>query len=128
MEAPMSARQRRPVALIVEDDVLIRTDIVSEFDWHGWKVLDAGCGEQALAIAKKNRLDVVITDIELGGPISGWDVGEAVRIKWPDAVVIYTSGNEPDRSRLVPKGLFFDKPVDPAQVIVACQQLRAPEA
>ena len=124
----MSARQRRPIVLIVEDDVLVRTDIVSEFDWQGWKVFDAGDGDQALAIVKKNRLDVVITDIELGGPISGWDVGEAVRIKWPDAVVIYTSGTAPDRSRQVPKGLFFDKPVDPAQVIVACEQLRAQAA
>ena len=124
----MSARQGRPIALIVEDDVLLRTDIVSEFDGQGWTVLDTGDGEQALAIAKENRIDVVITDIELGGMVNGWDVGEAVRAKWPDAVVVYTSGNAPDRSRLVPKGLFFDKPVDPAQVIVACQQLWTPQA
>ncbi len=123
----MRARHRRPIVLIVEDDVLIRTDIVSEFDWQGWKVLDAGDGAQALAIAKENRVDVVITDIQLGGPVNGWDVGEAVRERWPDAVVVYTSGNAPDRSRLVPNGLFFGKPVDPAQFVVACQQLCAAE-
>jgi DNA-binding response OmpR family regulator len=115
----------RLIALIVEDDVLIRADIVSEFDWQGWKVLDTGDGEQALTIAKENRVDLVITDIQLGGPVNGWDVGEAVRNKWPDAVVVYTSGNAPDRSRLVPKGQFFDKPVDPAQVVIACQKLCA---
>jgi hypothetical protein len=49
MEAPVSAH--RLIALIVEDDVLIRADIVSEFDWQGWKVLDTGDGEQALTIA-----------------------------------------------------------------------------
>ena len=123
----MSARQRRPIVLIVEDDVLVRTDIVSEFDWLGWKVLDPGDGAQALTLAKENRVDVVITDIQLGGPVDGWDVGEAVRETWPDAVVVYTSGNAPDRSRLVPNGLFFDKPVDPAQFVVACQQLCAAE-
>ena len=123
----MSARPPRPVVLIVEDDVLVRTDIVSEFDWHGWKVLDAGDGAQGVTLAKENRVDVVITDIQLGGPVTGWDVGEAVRQNWPDALVVYTSGNAPDRSRLVPNGLFFDKPVDPAQFIAACQQLCAPD-
>jgi CheY-like chemotaxis protein len=128
LEAPMRAHQPRPIVLVVEDDALVRSDIVSEFDWQGWKVLDAPNGEQALTIAKDNRLDIVVTDIQLGGPVNGWDVGEAVRDLWPDAVVVYMSGNASDRSRLVQKGVFFDKPVDTAHVVDTCHRLCTPAA
>ena len=97
----MCADHERPVVLVVEDDPLIRSDIVSEFNWQGWHVLDTPSGEQALALAEENDIDVVVTDIQLGGLLSGWDVAEEVRSVHPDVPVIYTSGNAPDRTRLV---------------------------
>jgi DNA-binding response OmpR family regulator len=119
----MRAGHGRRVVLVVEDEAFLRAGIVSEFNWQGWHVLEAANGEQALAMAKDNRLDSIITDINLGGRVSGWDVAEGVRQLWPDAVVVYTSGNPPDRSRLVQNGVFFDKPFDTEQVVHTCEQL-----
>jgi CheY-like chemotaxis protein len=56
------------------------------------------------------RIDVVLTDIELAGRISGWDVAEQFRAARADVLIIYTSGNSADRSRRVPDSVFFDKP------------------
>ena len=91
-------------------------------------MLEAANGEEAVSIAKENRFDFLITDIQLGGPTNGWDVAEAVRNMWPDAVVVYTSANALDPSRLVRNGVFFDKPYDAAGVAETCHQLCTAEA
>src|SRR5438874_1847132 len=120
MEAHMRAGHKRRVVLIVEDDALIRSDFVSEFNWQGWTVLDTGRGEEAIALAEDNHIDVLLTDIQLIGSLSGWDVAEAIRARRPELVVVYASGSPPDRARLVRGGLFFGKPCDPAEVVSTC--------
>lgn len=119
----MPAQTGARVALVVEDEALIRYSLVDELTARGWVVLEAATGEGAIALAKQRPLDVLITDIELGGPVCGWDVAEAARQACPRVVVIYTSGNAPDRSRLVQDGIFIDKPVDPAHLEATCHRL-----
>jgi two-component system, OmpR family, response regulator len=120
----MRSGHERLVVLIVEDDPLIRSDMVSEFNWRGWHVLEAGCGEEAVAAAHRgNHIDIVVTDIQLGGLVDGWQVAETLRGVWPDVPVIYTSGKPPDRARLVRGAVFFDKPCDPAQVADSSHKL-----
>ncbi len=119
----MPAQAGARVALVVEDDPLIRYSLVDELTAQGWVVLDAATGEEAIALVKQPRVDVLVTDIQLGGPVCGWDVAEAVRRVWPRALVIYTSGNAPERSRLVHDGVFLPKPVDPAHLEATCRRL-----
>jgi hypothetical protein len=38
-------------------------------------------------------IDVLFTDVNLGGSASGWDVAECFRAARPDVPVVYTSGN-----------------------------------
>jgi CheY-like chemotaxis protein len=69
-----------PTVLIVEDEWLIRADIVYEFHAAGWVTLEAGSGEEALTILREGRqIDVLVTDIRLSGALSGWDVAQAFR-------------------------------------------------
>ncbi len=124
----MRAGQAGLIVLVVEDDALIRCDVVSELSAQGWDVLDAPSGDAALALAKDNRVDVLVTDIQLGDSANGWVVAEGVRDLWPDAAVIYTSGNTSDRSRLVRGGVFFNKPCDLGQLADTCHRLCAPHA
>jgi CheY-like chemotaxis protein len=119
----MPARSQEPVILIVEDEGLVRTLIASEFESQGWVVLEASKGEGAVDLIKDNHVDVVFTDIQLGGAVSGWDVAEALRKTKPTVPVVYTSGNTNDRTRQVPGSLYFDKPYDPDAVIEACGKL-----
>ena len=107
---------RRAVVLVVEDDWLVRDFLVSHLQDAGWRVLEADSAEQAIAMLKAGQqIDIVITDIQLKGALTGWDVAEAFRAAQPTMPVIYARGTPPMPSRLVPESLFFRKPYDPAR-------------
>jgi CheY-like chemotaxis protein len=113
----------KKVALVVEDEALIRAEVVDEFRSRGWAVVDTGSGEEAVNLASDNYFDVVFTDIKLSGPLQGWDVAERLRSSGRRIPVVYASGNAPDRSRRVAGSLFFDKPYSSEAVVRACERL-----
>jgi CheY-like chemotaxis protein len=114
------------VVLVVEDDWIVRSDIVAEFQAHGWLVLETATGEDALSLLRDHHVDAIFTDIQLAGHINGWDVAERSRAVRSDLPVIYTSGNALDRSRRTVGSMFFSKPYVAAEVVEACQKLAGP--
>ena len=88
-------------------------------------MVDTATGEDALALLAGGEVDVVLTDIQLAGPMNGWDVAHAARSAKPDLPVIYASANASDPLRRVEGSLFFGKPYDPADVVAACHLLTA---
>jgi CheY-like chemotaxis protein len=107
--------------LVVEDEWLVRDMIVRELRSAGWEVLEASTAEDAITYAQTgDRVDVVFTDIQLGGDLTGWDVADAFRAVRANARVIYTSGNSVDRSRQVARSIFFEKPYLATEVVYAC--------
>jgi CheY-like chemotaxis protein len=114
---------RSPTVLVVEDEYLVRLGIAHSLEGEGWHVLEASTAEQALSISKSGTpVDVLFTDIQLDGDISGWDVAEAFRQARPDIAVMYASGNSTDRSRSVSDSLFFEKPYSPSEIVKACRR------
>jgi CheY-like chemotaxis protein len=86
------------VVLVVEDDALLLYSIAHALRGEGWLVLQARTGAEAIAhLDAAERVDLVFTDLQLPGPLSGWDV--ACRSSRDDMPVIYTSGNAADRRR-----------------------------
>lgn len=99
------------VALVVEDEWLVRMEIAEALDAGGWTVLEASTGEAALAMRDHNpAIDLVVTDIRLPGPVTGWDVAEAFRTANANVAVIYCSGNACDPERQVTDSVFLTKP------------------
>jgi CheY-like chemotaxis protein len=121
----MRAHPTSRLALVVEDEWLVRANIVSELRERGWTVVDTATGEDVLALLAGGEVDVELTDIQLAGPMNGWDVAHAARSAKPDLPVIYASANVSDRLRRVEGSLFFSKPYDPADVVAACHLLTA---
>jgi CheY-like chemotaxis protein len=116
----------RLTILVVEDEWLVRRSLVDFLEASNCAVIEAADGEVALAtLQRRNGIDVVFTDIRLGGDLSGWDVGEASRVHDPGLPVIYTSGAVLNPERPVPGSLFFAKPYDPKKVLAACRSLHA---
>ena len=112
------------VILCVEDDALLLYSIAHALRSEGWLVLEARTGKEAIAhLHAAIRVDVVFTDIQLAGPLSGWDVADACRTSRHDMPVIYASGNAAERRRAVVGSRFFDKPYDPAVVLRTCARL-----
>jgi CheY-like chemotaxis protein len=85
------------VALIAEDEWLVRMGIADALLNAGWQVIEAATGEQALVLADGVRangagvIELLVTDIGLGGAMNGWDLAEALRLKRPDIAVVYAS-------------------------------------
>jgi CheY-like chemotaxis protein len=87
--------------------------------------LQTSSGEIAIEfLASGRQIDLIFTDIQLAGALSGWDVAERARTSQAAIPVIYTSGNAADRSRAVHGSLFFDKPYDTSEIVEACSRLR----
>jgi CheY-like chemotaxis protein len=87
-------------AVIVEDEPFLRYSMAYALRGDGRLILEASSGEGAVAYLKAGeKIDIVFTDITLGGLLSGWDVADAFRLARSEIPIIYTSGNADDRSR-----------------------------
>jgi two-component system, response regulator PdtaR len=110
--------------LVVEDERIVRDAIAEYLRDAGCYVLEAESAETAISqFVDYAHIDVVFTDIELGGPLNGWDVGEAFRGANSDVAVIYASGCYSDHRRPVTGSRAFDKPYVPGAVLDACRGL-----
>jgi CheY-like chemotaxis protein len=117
----------RPAVLVVEDDWLLRLGLAQELGAAGWSVVEAESGETALQILRSGMaISLLITDVRLGGKISGWDVAEAGRLGDETLPVIYVSASPPHDSRRVSGSLFLSKPCLIAELLKASRQLCTP--
>jgi CheY-like chemotaxis protein len=82
------------VILVVEDEWVVRAAIAEELRGAGWQVLEASSAEDAIALDEAGqRIDILFTDIQLAGGLSGWDLAEHFRALEATLPIIYTSGN-----------------------------------
>ena len=116
----------RMTVLIVEDELFLRWNLADHLRGAGYLVAEVDSAQRAIALCQSGtRIDILITDIQLSGLGSGWDVAEAFRALSDKIPVIYTSGNARDPRRTVPKSVFVNKPYEPTEVVRVCQQLTA---
>ncbi len=99
----------RPTLLWIDDFVPALELYQASFERLGFRVLTASSGELGVALATRNRVDVVVTDYEMPG-INGEDVATAVKAINPRIPVIMFSGSTliPPRLRRVVDA-FCDK-------------------
>jgi two-component system, cell cycle sensor histidine kinase and response regulator CckA len=85
------------LVLLVEDEPALRELAIIMIERLGYRVADAGSGDEALALVEKQnvRPDVVLTDLVLPG-ISGRQLAEQLCRILPEAKIIYMSGYADD--------------------------------
>lgn len=107
--------------LLVEDEEAVRAFAARALRNKGYDVLEADCGEQALALfaAQKNRVDLVISDVVMP-QMDGPTLVQELQARNPALKVIFTSGYTEDSFR---KSLsdddaieFLPKPFDLKQL------------
>lgn len=97
--------------LLAEDDKLLRDLATNHLRSGQCIVLEAGSAEDALALlASGHRADLLVTDINMAGPMNGWDLAEAVHAQDRDIKIIYTTSGACDPVRQVPGSTFVRKP------------------
>lgn len=112
---------RRCVAIVVEDEWLVRMELADALSAAGLKVFEASAGEEALAhLEHPDPIHVLVTDIRLLGSMSGWDVADAFRAARPTIGVIYASANAPIEARQVAGSVFFAKPAPMKELVRTC--------
>jgi PAS domain S-box-containing protein len=100
--------------LLVEDDAVMREIVRRMLGEHGYRVLTAAGGEQAVVIATtQDRIDLLLTDVEMP-QMRGTDVAERIRAIFPGVDVLFMSGYSGGllgaRGILDPKFDFIEKP------------------
>ena len=88
---------RVPVALVVDDEPLVRRFVSAVLRHEGWSVLEAGSAVAALAIADAGPFDLLVTDYEMPD-VTGVALALLLRKRDEGLPVLMVSGH-PDAAR-----------------------------
>lgn len=124
-EGPVKPSKR---AVVAEDEVLIRMDIVETLQEGGYEVVgEAGNGEEGVNLAREHRPDVVVMDIKM--PVmDGLTAAEHIANESLAPVVILTAFSQTDlveRAREAGAMAYVVKPFTPADLIPAVEIARS---
>jgi len=121
--------------LLVEDESAVRQLSAKVLRRHGYRVLEAQHGVEALAVCERHpeRIDLVVTDVVMP-EMGGGQLVERLRTLRPGIRVLYTSGYAD--SALVAHGVadegipFLPKPFVPAALVAKVREVleTAPQA
>ena len=101
--------------LLVEDDAMVRDQIVRQLEFLGYSIATALDGHDALRLIKgRDTFDLMITDVMMPGGINGWQLGQTIRNIRPSMPVLFISGFSDDAAekdrRAVSDFLLLRKP------------------
>jgi len=116
------------VILIVEDEALIAEVVGENLKDSGFAVELIDGASEAVARIESDEgapIQALITDVRLGGAISGWDVARRARERIPDLPVIYMTGDSGVdwSAQGVPNSVLIVKPFATGQVVTAVSTL-----
>ncbi|WP_338030243.1 PAS domain-containing protein [Fimbriiglobus ruber] len=83
--------------LVVEDEDGVRTLVLLILQTHGYKVLAATDGKDALRVVERHQgaIDLLLTDVVMPG-MGGREVAQTLQLRFPQMKVLYTSGYTDD--------------------------------
>lgn len=124
----MAAHEPDPLLVfLVDDEDLIRTTLREVLEDGGYGVEIASTAKEAMAKLEGNGVSfaALVTDINLDGKITGWDIAKRAREIRAEIAVIYMSGRAGDEwvANGVPHSVLLNKPFAPAQLITAVSTL-----
>ena len=121
----VASRFMAPIVLVVEDEVLIRTDIADTLTRAGYVVLQAANADEAIRVMEhRSDVSLVFTDIGMPGSIDGLKLAHYVAKKWPPVRLLLTSGHHTLKPTDLPSGArFCSKPVSPAAMTAVIAEL-----
>jgi PAS domain S-box-containing protein len=98
-DVALAPRGNGEMVLVVDDDALIRVTTTAMLTRHGYRVLVAGDGAEALVLVKARRgeINLVITDLDMPH-LAGPALAEHVRRINPDIPILAISGVRPDKT------------------------------
>ena len=108
--------------LVVEDEALLRIDMVDRLEAAGLATFEAGSAEAAFALLEaRSDVRVMITDVDfIAGALSGFDLARMVARRWPAIGILITSGRaRPTLGDLPGSARFLPKPCNTHELVSA---------
>jgi CheY-like chemotaxis protein len=123
--AEADAMKKEPAVLLVEDEPLLGELMTEALIDQGFEVHAAGDAGDALRhLVSGAEVDILFTDIDLGGGMDGAELAQLAREMRPKLPVVYTSGRRlPDQIATVPGAAFLPKPYSLADVSATLEQI-----
>jgi len=122
------ARHGSETILVVDDEASIRQMIVDSLSTHGYRLIGAANGEEALQAAEKfsGNIDLLLTDIIMPG-MYGTELAARLLQKRPDMKVLFMSGYLEIREQendLIDMGKnFMGKPIMPSNLMKKLREI-----
>jgi two-component system, response regulator PdtaR len=99
---------RRPIVLIVEDELLVRLHAAQIIEEAEFDVIEASNADEAIAILEaRSDITVLFTDIQMPSSMDGLKLAAAVKGRWPPIKIVATSGVVNVRPDDLPEGGRF---------------------
>jgi PAS domain S-box-containing protein len=114
--------------LVVEDEKPVRELVSRVLEKHGYRVLQARAGAEALTLWRrhKNKIALLLTDLVMPGNMNGRELAETLWTERADLKVIFSSGYSADivgkDFKLEPELNFLQKPYHPQTLVLAVRR------
>lgn len=114
-----------PVILIVEDEALVRLSAVGMLEDAGFRMIEAGSGDEALELLTANSdVQLLFTDVNMPGTIDGLALARRVHDRWPKIrIMVASAKREPVPEELPVGSLFEQKPYSLETVVRHAREL-----
>ncbi|MBL8838766.1 MAG: response regulator [Alphaproteobacteria bacterium] len=117
------------VILVVDDDPFVRESTATILGALSYDVVDAGSGDDAVALARAGRaIDVALVDFHMPGGLDGLETVRALRQIRPDLPFVLVTGDHAETIRFdgdLAGGVALGKPYRMADLRNTLQRLLA---
>ena len=120
--------------LFVDDSVTFRDNNVAKLKAEGFLVTEAESEAQAMELVDQDKFDIIVTDLVMDNPDSGFSLAHHIKKKYPDIPIIMVStanskfgldfsmSSESER-RWMKCDAMLPKPMRFEQLLAECQRL-----
>jgi CheY-like chemotaxis protein len=121
-ELPARNLRGKETVLVVEDDKALRRMTVAALERFGYKIFEAGSGEDALALVdgRTGELDLLLADVVLPH-MSGRELTKTLQKRSPRLKVVFMSGYAEQaavhQGMIEPNQAFLSKPFTPEALV-----------
>jgi CheY-like chemotaxis protein len=116
-----------PIILVVEDEAALQMIVEEALKEAGFGTAIAASAEEAVTLLKGKTTPyrALVTDINLKGRMTGWEVAKQARQLEPDFPIVYMTGAAGNEwtSHGVPNSILLENPFAPSQLVIAVSQL-----